>query len=179
MGYTSPSTQGASSVIPTSRLNAYKDGLDWIAADHPRCRVYNSANISHATSGTEQAVTFNSERVDVGGCHSTSSNTSRLTVPTGGAGIFLIGGCVTFAASGDGNRELYIRLNGTTKIWADEAPSNAGFAEQVTLPLVTFYPLAAGDYVELVANQTSGGALNMLALANYSPEFWFTWIATA
>src|SRR5438876_645541 len=56
-------------------------------------RVYNSANISVSAS-TEQALTFDTERSDSNAYHSTSSNTSRITVPTGGDGRYVISGAV-------------------------------------------------------------------------------------
>lgn len=152
-----------------------RDDLEYLARNKPHCRVYNSANISHATSGTPQIVTFNSERFDVGGCHSTSSNTGRLTVPSGEGGKYLIGGHVSWATNATGVRQIYIRLNGATPIGDDvRTPvSGTGTSQHVS----TFYSLAAGDYVELIANQTSGGALQIDAASNYSPEFYMIWQA--
>ena len=65
----------------------------------PYALVYNSANISIATSGTAQAMTFDTEVTDNLSMHSVVSNTSRLNVPSDGAGIYLIGGGVRFATN--------------------------------------------------------------------------------
>ena len=161
-------------VIPASWGDIVRDDLEYLARNKPHARVYNSANISHTTSGAFQAVTFNSERYDVGACHSTVSNTSRLTVPSGEGGKYLIGGCVQWFTNATGRRILKLRVNGTTDIAQVElalVSSESGGIVQ------TEYALAAGDYVELHAFQSSGGALNMLATPNLSPEFWFRWVA--
>ena len=54
-----------------------------------RCSAWNSATQSVPAS-TFTVLTFDSEDYDVGGLHSTVTNTSRLTVPSGGDGLYLI-----------------------------------------------------------------------------------------
>ena len=168
-----PATGG---IPPASWGDMLRDDIVWLAGDSasgnpkPMCRVYNSAAISTATA-TFTALTFDSERYDVGGCHSTSSNTGRLTVPTGGGGVYSIFGNIKFASNATGLRVARIRLNGTTYIAADENAPDA-----TTLCVKTEYKLAAADYVELVAYQASGGLLNVSLDANFSPEFGMSWI---
>ena len=123
-----------------------------------------------------QALTFDTERVDVGAMHDTSSNTGRLTVPSGGGGFYAIGGQIEFASNSTGRRGVQIRLNGSTVI-AREESANLG-ANDHTCTVSTVYQLAAGDYVELMGLQASGGNLNMQATSAYSPEFYAHWIAT-
>lgn len=178
MPWTTPKTYTVGDVLTAADLNAYqRDNVAWLGTDKPHCRVRNSANISHTSSGSYQALTFNSERVDVGGMHDTVTNTGRITVPSGGGGLYLIGGCIEFAANATGLRGAQIRLNGTTVIAVQEAPSvGAGSAHPIMV--TTAYQLAAGDYVELMGKQSSGGSLNMLATGNYSPEFWAIWQST-
>jgi hypothetical protein len=135
-------------------------------------RAYNSANIS-INSATLTKLTFDSERWDNDTIHSTSSNTGRLTATT--AGIYMISAGVQWASNSTGNRELLIKLNDTTYILDKNctAVTGAGTLMNVT----TQYNLAAGDYVELVVYQDSGGALNIVTAGNYSPEFMMTRIA--
>jgi hypothetical protein len=141
--------------------------------DPPRCRVYNSANIS-LTSGVVTAMTFDTETIDDGGMHSTSVNTSRITVPSDGAGWYSIGGCVRFAANTTGYREIKITLNGTLDLEIMRVP-NSGATDDVRVSIHTEYPLAVGDYVELYATQNSGGALNALGGFAYSPMMYAKW----
>lgn len=178
MAYTDPATihdPASSTAPPASWGDTVRDDLEWFANDKPRARVYNSANITHTTNGAAQVVTFNSERYDVGGCHSTSSNTGRLTVPSGGGGLYAIGACIGWAANASGIRAASIRVNGSVLIATEETPA---FSANSTPKhnLYTEWELAAGDYVEVLAYQSSGGSLNIAANSG-SPEFWFRWVA--
>lgn len=128
-------------------------------------RVYNTSNISTLDS-TWTSATFDSERWDTDTIHSTSSNTSRLTATT--AGKYLIIGHIFFASNSTGQRAVRIRLNGTTII-AQQSTSSVHTSRRFSIPVI--YDMAATDYVEIQGFQDSGGALNMVAIANMSPEF--------
>lgn len=129
-------------------------------------RVFNSTTIS-VSNNTDTTLTFDSERWDTDGIHSTSSNTGRLTCVN--RGKYLITGSVMFASNATGLRELYIYLNGTTGIAIQKIPAVSGTDSAVNIS--TVYDLAVNDYVELVAFQNSGGSLNVQAVGNISPEF--------
>lgn len=131
-------------------------------------RVYNSTAIMLAT-GTATVLTFDSERKNTGGVHSTSANTSRLVCTA--AGTYIISGCVEFASNATGRRSVFIFLNGSVSIAGDLrlACTEAGTVTRVAV--CTQYDLAIGEYVELYAMQSSGGNLNVQASSNYSPEF--------
>lgn len=164
-------------VLSAADLNTYtRDNTKWLGTYKPHARVRNSANISHTSTGNYQALTFDSERVDVGAMHDTGSNTGRLTVPSGGGGFYAIGGQIEFASNSTGRRGIQIRLNGTTVIARHES-GNLG-ANDHAITVATVYQLAAADYVELMGYQASGGNLNMLATSAYSPEFYAHWLAT-
>lgn len=145
----------------------------------PRCRVSNSAAISHTTSGTAQVLTFDTELLDSGGMHSTSVNTGRITVPTGGGGMYVISATASFAANATGFRSLQIRVNGVTTIAQQMPMCVTTAATQTHVNVSTMYPLAAGDYLEVLANQNSGGALNINANSDWSPTFMACWVAVS
>jgi hypothetical protein len=145
------------------------------AVNHPtpQARVYNSGppTISHNTT---TALTFNSERFDHGDLHSTSSNTSRLTAPV--AGLYSVGANFRFAANATGQRYGALRVNGSTVIAEDMVlPGSAAVLPRLVLS--TIWRLAAGDYVEVLAFQTSGGALDVETSSATSPEFWMVRLA--
>jgi len=122
------------------------------------------------TTAVAAAIAFDAERYDTTAFHDTASNTSRFTIPSGMAGKYLITGCVEFANNATGVRALSIRHNvGGTLLAAVNTPAISG--DTTILTIATIYDLAVGDYVELFAYQTSGGALTTLASGNYSPEF--------
>jgi len=127
-------------------------------------RVYNSANITLA-NGTATALTFDSERWDTDTIHGTA-NPTRLTCNT--AGVYSIWGGVRLATNSTGTRTLQIDLNGSTIIAAKQMNSYTGI---MYIDISTIYNLAATNYIEFKVTQTSGGTLDVLAAANYSPEF--------
>lgn len=173
-----PASVTTLAAISKTWSDAIRDSLLWSVTDAPHCRVYNSTTFSLTSGAAAAAVTFDSERTDVGGCHSTSVNTSRLTVPSGGAGFYIVGGHLAIAASSGGTyRTVGIRVNGTTVI-AQQTLAPLSASVDVRCSITTAYQLAAADYVEIIAAQDSGGALNVLAASAYTPEFWMKWVST-
>lgn len=130
-------------------------------------RAYNSGTQT-LTTATYTAITLNSERWDDDGYHSTSVNTSRLTAPV--SGRYHIGASLGFASNATGVRQLLLQVNGTTVIARDERGAVNGDNTRITIH--TLYELAAGDYVEMVGYQSSGGNLATEATAAVTPEFW-------
>lgn len=136
-------------------------------------RVYNDANIS-VNNNSLTILTFNTERFDTGGLHSTSANTSRLTAVT--AGKYLIFADVQWTFNASGDRMVALLLNGATTIAKDQAEPVSGSTLLTVQSLSTIYHLAANDYVEVQVYQNSGGALNAEAASNYSPVFGMAFI---
>jgi hypothetical protein len=132
-------------------------------------RAYHNAAQSIANA-TGTAVALNSERVDTDGFHDSSTNNTRLTVPSGLAGKYQITAHIAWGAGSVGVRQLQLRLNGTTII-ADNTISPPGAFAFSVPPVTTMYTLAVGDYVEIVVTQSSGGALDVISSGNISPEF--------
>lgn len=160
-------------IAPAAWGDAVRDALEYLARNRPHCRVYRTTNQSIANT-TTTALTFDAERVDVGGMHSTSSNTGRITIPTGEGGFYIIGANVQFAINGTGYRQLSLRLNGSTLIGTKSILATTGIAA-TNLAIEVAYQFAAGDYIEVTVAQSSGGALNVETAANTSPEFWAVW----
>jgi len=137
-----------------------------IGTDTIGARVYNSGNISIPNS-TWTALTFDSERFDTDDIHSVVANTGRLTCTS--AGVYAIFGTVKFADNDNGQRAIRIYLNGTTPI--AQGQITAGVSTPDSLTISTLYELSVTDYVELEAYQNSGGAVNIEAVLQRSPEF--------
>ncbi len=129
-------------------------------------RVYNDANISIANS-TFIDLTFNQERYDTDGIHSTGSNTERLTCQT--AGKYLIIGSVYWAVDTTFDRRVTIYLNGTTWIQFNAFAPAPNI--QTGMIASTIYDLSISDYVTLRVWQNTGNPLNVEAGSNFSPEF--------
>lgn len=133
-----------------------------------RARVFNSADIS-INNTTFAALTFDSERFDSSDFHSTSVNTSRLTIPV--AGHYLVGGQIAFESDTTGERLVEIREGGSIIHARVFVPANTGGgATELVVSTLLFLP--AANWLELVVWQSSGGALDVDQLGNRSPEFW-------
>jgi hypothetical protein len=118
-------------------------------------------------------ITFDTEYYDTDSFHSTSVNPGRFTIPFDGK--YIVGGHVQYAAAPVGYREILIKINGATFIAVYLPVATAGNIA-IYASLVTLYEFSVGDYVELHANQNSGGALNINAANNFSPEFWIHYL---
>src|SRR6185312_11200803 len=86
----------------------------------------------------------------VGTMHDTSTNNSRVTIPTGGDGLYLIIASTSYlqdSAGTDGLLKLSIRKNGSTLV---KTVSQAQGIASVTqgVQATTLLSLAATDYVE-------------------------------
>lgn len=156
--------------LPTANPHAankeYVDAALAAAVYTQGARVYNSANqsINHMTATT---LLFDSERYDTDDIHSTIANTSRLTCKT--AGKYVVTGNVAWDTNAAGFRLVYIRHNVSASIaQIQNTPLAAHYTEVV---VSTIFDFAVNEYVELRVYQDSGGALNIMQVANYSAEF--------
>lgn len=125
----------------------------------PRAVAYNSGTQA-VGSGAQTILTLDSEVVDVGNMHSTSVNTSRLTVPTGGDGFYWITGRTVAAVSAAGTvRQLHLYQSGVDQQQFDITTGlNSG--NGVFLVVNAGAQAVAGDYFELYMYQDTGGNLN-------------------
>jgi hypothetical protein len=140
-------------------------GLKWATpvstVTYSGCSTTKTTNQS-INNGTLTAVTFQTEQFDTDTFHSTSTNTSRFTVPTGKNGKYQFNGTIWFANNGSGHRYIAIYKNGADLTYSGaqqqavaSGPERAGLGFTVVLDLV------ATDYVEVFALQASGGALDL------------------
>jgi hypothetical protein len=123
------------------------------------------------SAGGNQLITWNQELFDVGGYHSTSSNTDRITIPSGKAGYYLINAAITFdddnAVATCGIR---IYLNGNqiaTRLFIRSDNGGRTSADvQVTRNL------AVGDYLQVYAyTETAQGAYHYAPDARFEVIF--------
>lgn len=143
-------------------------------SDFVGARVTNTAATSIANI-TLTAIPFaGAEKYDTSAFHDPVTNNTRLTIPSGKAGYYGIGGTVALdSASTTGNRLLAIRLNGATYIALDIRPAALLGGEQY-ISISTEYLFIVGDYVELIYYQSTGGAAALNAEPNYGAQFWIS-----
>lgn len=123
--------------------------------------VYMTANQSISNNSTN-TVNFNAENFDTDGFHDNATNNSRLTVPSGKAGKYLVNYQAAFIFNSTGIREASIRLNGSTTVGLVSLLPT-GSSDQWIVSVNSILNLSVGDYVEARLLQNSGGALNALS----------------
>lgn len=131
-------------------------------------RAYLAASQSLANS-VETLVNWDSEVFDTHNFHDNSSNNTRFTVPAGKGGKYLASAHGAFDSNSTGHRGIKLKKNGINELWAVRSSVSANNFEVV--PLTEVIDLQAGDYLELVAVQASGGALNFRGGLNDTGSF--------
>lgn len=134
--------------------SAEATGLKWVASSTPTflgCEVRKTAN-QNATQVAYTTVTFNTETFDTDSFHDNSTNTSRITIPSGKGGYYLVywniglNGNGAVAISLDKNGSAYKRNSGYTTGGGTGAYTNTEIMS-----------LTAGDYIEVAVYTTSAG----------------------
>lgn len=156
MGYVDPATihnPATGNVAPASWGDQLRENDEWFA-EPSSCRVYHSTTQNLSTS-TFTALNANSEQWDSASMHSTSSQTSRITVPV--AGKYLFVARIEFGVDATNTRYGRFLINGSTTEPFDAKPAMTGVG--VRCSGSTVQSLAAGGYVEVQAWQNSGSTI--------------------
>lgn len=129
------------------------------------CIIYNSANYT-ISNATETKLTFDTEILDTDGFHSTSTNTSRITIPTGKGGKYYVFAWGGYANNTTGYRQMEIIINNAVGTPWRAGNDSASSANNMGLGPAGVAVLAAGDYIEVRTYQNSGGSLTLYGGAN-------------
>lgn len=137
-------------------------GLKWAApaggSTFVGCSLYNVAGYVTIPNATFTAVAFTGEEFDTDGFHDNSTNNSRITIPSGKAGYYLIESSGLFVDNNTGYRELQVYKNGAT---VSNPQWYAGYHNgKSRLVMVHTGYLAVGDYIQTYVYQNSGGNLD-------------------
>jgi hypothetical protein len=125
------------------------------------------------SSGAGVNATFDEELFDTDGYHSISSNTDRITIPSGKAGYYLIIGRATWSYSNTGQRIGTIRKNAASTQLAQETQINMTNNYFTSLTVQIVANLAVGDYVVFENYQDGTGSLDLLG----GSQVWTTFTA--
>jgi hypothetical protein len=129
-------------------------GLKWssVSPTFVGCSLRKTA-AQTTSAATYTVITFTAEDIDTNGFHDNSTNTSRITIPTGYAGKYLITAQLS-TNNGDQTHTSAIKKNGAnynTFPSGKSAQSGAGCSSNTLI-----MDLAVGDYVE-ISQYSSGG----------------------
>ena len=123
--------------------------------------------LQSTANATFVAITWNTEDFDTNGYHDNSTNNTRITIPTGKGGYYLITGIVQYDGNGTKNRAGELRKNGTATNYLYFLAAAETTNSPVYQMSYIIY-LSAADYLEIFSYQNSGGSLN---IDNYSTKW--------
>jgi hypothetical protein len=103
---------------------------------------------------TYTALTFTSELVDTDNFHNNSTNTSRITIPAGKAGKYLVNSSWTWASGANSIKAIRLYKNGAYH--TVQVMSNIS-GQQFAPWFPYMMELAVGDYIEAFVYQEQGG----------------------
>lgn len=159
--------------VTAGSLNAIVQALgaveDAVVAQEevPAFSVVFSETNQEVADATPIAVAFEMELYQTHSMHDTVTNNSRLVAPI--TGTYMVSGFVEFEANATGYRELSVRKGGSAIQGLNRVGNLGGV---VTTPVFVDTPvyLAEDEYVELIANHTAGGPIDIVA-GNGGPKF--------
>ena len=128
-----------------------------------RTKVYLTGNQSINDSSVT-AIAWNGEEYDTNALHDNSTNPSRITIPAGQGGTYVLACQLSYAANATGQRFVVIADKNATNI-AVASATNAGASYSSRFTAYTEVVAAAADWFTCSAFQDSTGALNVLATA--------------
>lgn len=148
-------------------------GLKWGNPSWVGCQVSLSAAQSMANA-TNTAISWTAENLDTNGFHSTASNQSRFTIPSGYAGKYMIQGVLQYNTNTTGIRGAYIYKNGA--VMSFNAQFSASSALTTLVNFIYVADLAVGDYLEVFGYQSSGGNLDVNGAATSNSNCSLTYL---
>lgn len=122
------------------------------------------------------ALLFQSEEEDSHGMHDNVTNPSRLTVPTGWAGVWACSASAMFATNGTGGRLITLRKNGAGLVGVCSGAQAGTTVQSGCTSPTRLLRLAVGDYIEAMVFQSSGAALNTVPSTEQAPNLNMWWV---
>ena len=171
------------SIPDKSGTIAFLDDIPAFLGSAPKAAHAYLSAVQSIANNTQTALSFAAEAFDNNAIHDNATNPTRLTCQT--AGQYLAIGQVSFATKAGGSAELTIRKNGSTDVAKvrerqddDTGMLSSGDSTEISVMNVSspVIDLIVGDYIELMAFQDSGGAINA---SNGQAITWFSMVSQA
>lgn len=163
-----PRTAAAGEFETAAYMNAFRDAINFLA-NKPMAVLYQTTTQSIATA-TGTAITFDTTTADTYGGHSNSTNNTRYTAQV--AGWYWVYGTVCWSNVSGGNRNTTINKNGSQVPQFGSAVPAAGTTVFPAVDAAALVQLNAGDYVEIIGYQDSGGSVSTHSTASSMVVMW-------
>lgn len=161
-------------IFSTATAGAITVGLKRFA-----CSVHHDSDQSLGLAGSEVVLAFDNESEDVGSMHNTSTNNSRITIPTGGDGRY---SCKAQIKLGNdtynparGKSFSFKRTRGAATTYWGNLDYDA--SEVGVKTLAVDIDLQGGDYLQVIGGAPSGGSGDCDVLSNSVGDETRFWIA--
>ena len=139
--------------------SAQSTGLKWGTPSSKGLVLANSTTQA-VNNITDTTLSWDTEFWDTDGFHSTTTNPSRITIPAGLGGKYLLDGVLAVGANATGLRYASFKQNGGASFYTASSQGNGTYSTFVSFSIIL--NLAASDYIEMTTFQNSGGSLNVL-----------------
>ncbi len=168
------------SLAVTGALQADRVYTQWLNGRAVGCHVTNSADVTIASGATPVIVDCDTTIFDSHGFHSNVTNNSRITIPAGMGGYYLIMAAYRWEDidDSDGYRAVSIEKNSAGTHSAGNVLSQnivcqaSTGSDVVCCSVASIHFLAAADHVEVYAGQSSGSNMKVIYVAGgVSPLF--------
>lgn len=169
MAWTTPRTYVTGEVVTAAMLNAdHRDNLAHLydLANGPVCQVRRSTAQAITSSTSFNAISFNTEVEDTHNMWTAGSPT-RVTIPTGWSGLYVVTFNAGVEVNANGGRGLRLSLNTSDAAEVVGAPISSLHWFGSISALIR---AVAGNYIEAKVLQNSGSTLDVLANTGKSPE---------
>jgi hypothetical protein len=168
-------TAVAGAILTATQWNTnVRDAINFIIT--PPFAIIKQSGSQSLTNNTWTTITFDTEEIDRDNMHSTTTNNSRATAQT--AGYYQIDAIYAASSNATGGRATRLQVNGANVAGRSTAVMTASNFQTGVVVSGPVY-LNVGDYVELQANQLSGGALSTVNLTDTGCILTARWISTA
>jgi hypothetical protein len=164
---------GANGTVLTAN-SAQADGVEWAAipASTPTFvgvkAITSSASIVY-TTGADNAIPYAAEDYDTNAFHDNSTNNSRITIPTGYGGKYLITGQLEIGNAVTNYLQLRLYKNGSLLNAQLGRLFNWSAAGNPMISGATVLALSAGDYIQLMA--TASDAFTSNTYSSFTATF--------
>lgn len=142
--------------------------LDPTVTSVPGARVLSGSNQQIATN-TNTIVTFNTSVYVDDWQMWDGAVPNRLTIQV--PGVYLVGCSIAFAANATGVREVFLRSDGVN-VLAYDSRLSVGAARPTRMTVVAEEYFQGGDYIQAIAFQNTGAALDILVQSVSSAVLW-------
>ena len=136
-------------------------GAAWLPSfgSMPGCKALLSTTMSNTANGADIPVALDdTDAWDTDAFHDPASNNTKITIPTGLGGRYIIVGKISWESDSTARRTARIKLNDTSSYGFTASSAETGTHGVLTTAEIE---LVATDYVELIGQQNTGGTLDI------------------